>query len=202
MTDEIDRIRTDLGPTGDHTIYEGDLPLYSDAHILLAEIDRLRRALTAMHRRAQRAEGIADRCAADRPQGAQSRSVGRALANYAAARERVRAEEWRRVAEDSEAARIRLAEELREAQAVGAAMREGIAQARRAAIGDAERIAIAHARVWEKRHDEWERSDANDATRRAMMGRTDEVARECLAIARELRALLEPATPPADMPRT
>lgn len=176
MTDEIDRIRTDLGPTGDHTIYEGDLPLYSDAHILLAEIDRLRRALTAMHRRAQRAEGIADRCVADRPQGAQSRSVGRALANYAAARERVRAEEWRRVAEDSEAARIRLAEELREAQAVGAAMREGIAQARRAAIEECIAVVERWYGRWYGRHPHPPLAD--------------------------LRALLEPATPPTDTPRT
>jgi len=52
----------------------------------LAEVERLRGKLTAMHRRAQRAEGIADRYAEGRPQGAHGRSVGRALANYAAHR--------------------------------------------------------------------------------------------------------------------
>ena len=52
----------------------------------LAEVERLRVKLTAMHRRAQRAEGIADRYAEGRPQGAHGRSIGRALANYAAHR--------------------------------------------------------------------------------------------------------------------
>lgn len=51
-----------------------------------AEVERLRGKLTEMHRRAQRAEGIADRYAEGRPQGAHGRSVGRALANYAAHR--------------------------------------------------------------------------------------------------------------------
>src|SRR5690606_20775496 len=51
-----------------------------------AEVERLRVKLTEMHRRAQRAEGIADRYAEGRPQGARGRSVGRALANYAAHR--------------------------------------------------------------------------------------------------------------------
>lgn len=50
------------------------------------EIERLREKLKMMQRRAQRAEGIADRVAEDRPRHGPGRSFGRALANYAAHR--------------------------------------------------------------------------------------------------------------------
>lgn len=54
---------------------------------LEAKLDKLRGDLTAMHRRAQEAEGIVAKSGIveARPQGAEGRSLGRALANYGAA---------------------------------------------------------------------------------------------------------------------
>src|SRR5690606_22301927 len=90
MSADIDAIRARWRPVLDEP-RRGDGS--ADIATLLAALDasqreaeRLRGQLTAMHRRAQRAEGIADRFAADRPQGAHGRSYGRALANYAAHR--------------------------------------------------------------------------------------------------------------------
>ena len=57
-----------------------------DAAALVAEVRRLRATNTALHRRAQKAEGLLSRCEA--PQKARKRgsgSLGRAAANYAAA---------------------------------------------------------------------------------------------------------------------
>lgn len=58
----------------------------ADVLALVAEVRRLRDSLTAMHRRAQEAESIVDRSGIveGRPQGKHGRSLGRALANYAA----------------------------------------------------------------------------------------------------------------------
>ena len=123
-------------------IYEAALLAALDAS--QREAERLRGQLTAMHRRAQRAEGIADRVAADRPQGAHGRSVGRALANYAAhrhAQERDEAlaevERMRRAARAELLAEIDAREPATDADVRVALLLDALADARRAAIEEA-----------------------------------------------------------------
>ena len=62
--------------------------LRTDRGVALAENDRLREKNKALHRRAQRAESIIEKSGIleNRPKHGEGRSLGRALANYAAAK--------------------------------------------------------------------------------------------------------------------
>lgn len=153
--DAIDAIRARDEALPRDLVSAGYGQAHEDRRALLAALDasqreaeRLRGQLTAMHRRAQRAEGIADRVAADRPQGAHGRSYGRALANYAAhraaqERDEARAEAERLRAdlaaetERADTGHRQIAARAEEARAYAERMRDRAAQARRAALEEA-----------------------------------------------------------------
>jgi hypothetical protein len=67
------------------------------ARRLLVQLQAARRSVAKLNRRCQQAEAIVAKSKAveNRPQGAQGRSFGRALANYAAAESKRMAEAWR-----------------------------------------------------------------------------------------------------------